>query len=147
MVTLAVQVASKRYHPVFYWAVVVATTTVKATPTSHHLDRTLGLGYVKSSIMLFCAVVAVLVIWRSVTGRIRNPTTLALRQNQHLLLGDDPGVEHAGSTAAGRFCRQQHGAWFRARSAGVCGSDCAGCRGALLYQLAGLRALLGRLTS
>src|SRR3979409_542173 len=42
----AAQVASKRYHPLFYWAVVVATTTV-GTTTSDFLDRTLGLGYVK----------------------------------------------------------------------------------------------------
>ena len=68
-VTLAAQIASKRYHPVFYWAVVVATTTV-GTTTSDYLDRTLGLGYVKSSIMLFCAVLAVLVTWHYSTGEI-----------------------------------------------------------------------------
>src|SRR5450759_4513849 len=68
-VTLAAQVASKRYHPVFYWAVVVATTTV-GTTTSDYLDRTLGLGSVKSSIMLFCAVIAVLVAWHYSTGSI-----------------------------------------------------------------------------
>jgi uncharacterized membrane-anchored protein len=68
-VTLAAQVASKRYHPVFYWAVVVATTTV-GTTTSDYMDRTLGLGYVKSSIMLFCAVIAVLVAWHFTTGKI-----------------------------------------------------------------------------
>ena len=42
-VTLAVQVASKQYHPMFYWAVVVATTTV-GTTTSDYLDRSLELG-------------------------------------------------------------------------------------------------------
>ena len=68
-ITLAAQVASKRYHPVFYWAVVVATTTV-GTTTSDYLDRTLGLGYVKSSIMLFCAVIAILIVWRFSTGAI-----------------------------------------------------------------------------
>jgi uncharacterized membrane-anchored protein len=68
-VTLAAQIASRRYHPVFYWAVVVATTTV-GTTTSDYLDRTLGLGYVKSSIMLFCAVLAVLVAWHYSTGEI-----------------------------------------------------------------------------
>src|SRR5206468_11319919 len=67
--TLAAQVASKHYHPLFYWAVVVATTTV-GTTTSDYLDRTVGLGYVKSSAILLCAVVAVLVIWRLVTGHI-----------------------------------------------------------------------------
>jgi uncharacterized membrane-anchored protein len=68
-VTLVAQVASKRYHPVSYWAVVVATTTV-GTTTSDYFDRTLGLGYVKSSIILFSAVVAVLLAWRYATGRI-----------------------------------------------------------------------------
>lgn len=68
-VALAAQVGSRRYHPVLYWAVVVATTTV-GTTTSDYLDRTVGLGYVKSSILLFCAVLAVLVAWKFVTGRI-----------------------------------------------------------------------------
>jgi uncharacterized membrane-anchored protein len=68
-VTLTAQVLSKRYNPIYYWAVVVATTTV-GTTTSDYLDRTLGLGYVKSSIMLFCAVVAVLVAWHYSTGSI-----------------------------------------------------------------------------
>jgi len=50
--TLAPQVASKRYHAFLYWAVVVATTTV-GTTMSDYLDRTLQLGYVVSSILLF----------------------------------------------------------------------------------------------
>jgi uncharacterized membrane-anchored protein len=69
-VTLAVQVRSKRYHPFAYWAVVVGTTTV-GTTISDYLDRTLGLGYMKSSLMLFCGVLAVLFIWRCVTNEIK----------------------------------------------------------------------------
>jgi uncharacterized membrane-anchored protein len=69
LIALTAQVLSKRYHPVFYWAVVVATTTV-GTTTSDYLDRTVGLGYIKSSIMLFCAVIAVLLAWRFSTGSI-----------------------------------------------------------------------------
>lgn len=68
--TLAAQVASKRYHPSAYWAVVVATTTV-GTTMSDYLDRTLGLGYVKSSLMLFGGVLAVLFIWWCVTRQIK----------------------------------------------------------------------------
>jgi uncharacterized membrane-anchored protein len=68
-VTLAAQVASKRYRPFLYWAVVVATTTV-GTTLSDYFDRTLGLGYVKSSAILFVGVIAVLVVWRLVMGRI-----------------------------------------------------------------------------
>ncbi|HEY4188015.1 MAG TPA: hypothetical protein VGP07_23265 [Polyangia bacterium] len=69
LVTLAAQVKSSHYHPIFYWAVVVATTTV-GTTTSDFFDRTVGLGYVKSSIILLCLVGAVLLTWRLVTGAI-----------------------------------------------------------------------------
>ncbi|GEJ56060.1 COG4705 family protein [Anaeromyxobacter diazotrophicus] len=69
VVTVSAQVGSRRYHPVFYWAVVVATTTV-GTTTSDYFDRTLGLGYVKSSMMLLAGVVAVLTIWHFATGAI-----------------------------------------------------------------------------
>src|SRR3954465_6907224 len=69
VVTLAMQVAGKKFHPLFYWLVVVATTTV-GTTTSDYLDRTLGLGYIKSSIMLFCMVLAVLAAWHFTTGKI-----------------------------------------------------------------------------
>jgi len=48
---------------------VVATTTV-GTTTSDYLDRTLELGYIKSSIMLFCAVIAILIAWHFTTGEI-----------------------------------------------------------------------------
>jgi uncharacterized membrane-anchored protein len=68
-VALAVQVRARHYHPVSYWAVVVATTTV-GTTTSDYFDRTLGLGYVKSSILLFLTVLAVLIVWRLSTGAI-----------------------------------------------------------------------------
>jgi uncharacterized membrane-anchored protein len=69
LVALAGQLAAKRFHPFLYWALVVATTTV-GTTTSDYLDRTVGLGYVKSSVMMFCAVLVVLFIWRRVTGQI-----------------------------------------------------------------------------
>jgi len=69
VVTLSMQVASKRFHPLFYWLVVVATTTV-GTTTSDYLDRTLGLGYIKSSILLFCLVLITLAAWHFTTGKI-----------------------------------------------------------------------------
>lgn len=69
LVTLLAQLGSKHYHPVFYWAVVVATTTV-GTTTSDYIDRTLGLGYVKSSAILLALVIAVLIAWHLTTGRI-----------------------------------------------------------------------------
>ena len=68
-ITVATQVSSKRYRPFAYWAVVVATTTV-GTTMSDYLDRTIGLGYIKSSMALFCGVLVVLLVWRRMTGRI-----------------------------------------------------------------------------
>jgi uncharacterized membrane-anchored protein len=64
------QVASKHYHPLFYWAVVVATTTV-GTTTSDYLDRTAGLGYIKSSAFELALVIAILVTWHFATGAIK----------------------------------------------------------------------------
>ncbi len=66
---LAVQVSSNRYRPAVYWLVVVATTTV-GTTMSDYLDRTLGLGYIKSSILLLCCVLASLFAWWQVAGKI-----------------------------------------------------------------------------
>jgi len=53
-----------------YWLVVVATTTV-GTTMSDYLDRTLALGYIKSSIVLFAGVICCLILWRLAAGRIR----------------------------------------------------------------------------
>jgi uncharacterized membrane-anchored protein len=69
VVTLIVQVAARRFHPGFYWACVVATTTV-GTTTSDYFDRTLGLGYVTASALLLAGVIVVLAIWRRATGSI-----------------------------------------------------------------------------
>lgn len=68
-ITLAAQVKSKKYHPFFYWAVVVATTTV-GTTMSDYFDRTLVLGYIKSSIILFVGVILILAVWKKVVGKV-----------------------------------------------------------------------------
>ncbi len=69
LVVLGIQIASKRFHPAAYWAVVIATTTV-GTTLSDYLDRTVGLGYIKSSILLFSGVLLVLFLWRRAMGKI-----------------------------------------------------------------------------
>jgi uncharacterized membrane-anchored protein len=70
IVTVTAQIRAKRYHPFFYWAVVVATTTV-GTTMSDFLDRTAGLGYAYSSLIEFSAVLAILFIWYRTTGALR----------------------------------------------------------------------------
>jgi uncharacterized membrane-anchored protein len=69
LVAIVFQVFSKRHIPLFYWLVVVANTTV-GTTMSDYFDRTLGLGYIKSSAILFGGVLAVLFAWRLFSGRI-----------------------------------------------------------------------------
>lgn len=69
LVTLFAQMRATHYHPIAYWAVVVATTTV-GTTTSDYFDRTLGLGYVHSSAILLALVLIILVVWHFSTGGI-----------------------------------------------------------------------------
>lgn len=77
-VTLFIQVRAQKFHPFAYWAVVVATTTV-GTTMSDYLDRSLGLGYIKSSIILFVGVLIVLGIWRAVAGKIEFENIISRR--------------------------------------------------------------------
>ena len=124
VITLTTQVASKRYHPFAYWAVVVATTTV-GTTMSDYLDRTAGFGYVKSSIFLFCGVIVVLFVWHRVAGRIKfeNITTRTEETFYWLTIL----VSNTLGTALGDFVATTTGLGFE--------------RGALLF--AGLLALVG----
>lgn len=65
----ATQIASSKLHRFLYWAVIVATTTV-GTTTSDFLTRSAGLGYFKTSVLLFAAVLAVLATWYLVLGSV-----------------------------------------------------------------------------
>jgi uncharacterized membrane-anchored protein len=107
--TLAGQIASKRYHPVFYWAVVVATTTV-GTTTSDYMDRTLGLGYVKSSAALLTLVIVVLIVWHYSTGKIAVDDVIT-RKNEifywiTILISNTPWY------SVGRLHGDNHRAWL-----------------------------------
>ena len=62
-ITLVIQLASKKHHPVLYWAVILSTSTA-GTTMSDYMDRTLGLGYMKGSAILFSILVSLLLFWR-----------------------------------------------------------------------------------
>ena len=66
---LTFQIRARGYHPACYWPVVVATTTV-GTTASDYFDRTLSLGYVRSTILLSSIVALILLLWRLASGRI-----------------------------------------------------------------------------
>jgi uncharacterized membrane-anchored protein len=62
LATLAAQLLSKKYHPLLYWSVIVSTSTA-GTTMSDYMDRTLGLGYAKGSMILIALLAAILAIW------------------------------------------------------------------------------------
>jgi uncharacterized membrane-anchored protein len=69
LATVATQIASKRFHPYLYWSVIVATTTT-GTTLADFADRSLGIGYVGGSALLFALLIAVLATWRRSVGSI-----------------------------------------------------------------------------
>ena len=62
LLVLAVQLVSKKYIPLFYWLVIIATTTL-GTELSDFLDRSLHLGYSIGSLLLFSGLIITLVLW------------------------------------------------------------------------------------
>lgn len=126
LVTLFAQLRSSHYHPVYYWAVVVATTTV-GTTTSDYFDRTLGLGYVRSSAILFALVLLVLAAWRFTTGHIAVDRVVQRRDETFYWL--TILVSNTLGTALGDFAADDLGLGFQ--------------RGALVF--AGLIALVALL--
>lgn len=61
-VTLGLQLASRRFHPVLYWSVILATSTA-GTTISDFMDRTLGMGYAMGSLILATYLALVLAFW------------------------------------------------------------------------------------
>ncbi len=59
---LLMQLRTLKFHPVLYWSVIVGTTSV-GTEISDLMDRTLGLGYLKGSLILFFCLSMTLAVW------------------------------------------------------------------------------------
>src|SRR5258707_6157170 len=66
---VAAQISARRFHPVLYWTVIVATTTV-GTTLADFLDRSLGIGYLGGSSLLAALLVASLLIWHRALGTV-----------------------------------------------------------------------------
>ncbi len=63
LATLTGQLLSKKYHPLLYWMVILATSTA-GTTMSDCMDRTLELGYAKGSLVLISLLGITLATWR-----------------------------------------------------------------------------------
>src|SRR5712672_1901882 len=59
---VAAQIVARRFHPVLYWAAIVASTTF-GTTMADFADRSLGIGYTGGSTLLFVCLIAVLGLW------------------------------------------------------------------------------------
>ena len=63
------QVAARSFHAFLYWAVIVATTTA-GTTMADYADRSLGIGYVGGSLILFAILMIVLGSWWLSVGSV-----------------------------------------------------------------------------
>ena len=61
--SLTAQLASRKFHPALYWTVILTTSTA-GTTMSDYMDRTLGLGYARGSLILATCLMLVLAAWR-----------------------------------------------------------------------------------
>jgi uncharacterized membrane-anchored protein len=66
---VAAQISAKRFHPVLYWATIVASTTF-GTTLADFADRSLGIGYTGGSLLLLCCVLTTLGLWRWSAGTV-----------------------------------------------------------------------------
>ncbi|MDE1152885.1 MAG: hypothetical protein PW788_10145 [Micavibrio sp.] len=109
--SLAGQLAAKGYKPWLYWLVILSTSTA-GTTMSDYMDRTLGLGYAKGSLVLITLLLGVFALWRRVTPSL-SVTSISSRKVELLYwtailfsntlgtafgdyLADDSGLGFAG---------------------------------------------------
>jgi uncharacterized membrane-anchored protein len=63
------QIMARRFHPMLYWATIIASTTA-GTTMADFADRSLGIGYPGGSLLLLACVAASLLLWYRVTGSV-----------------------------------------------------------------------------
>ena len=64
-----VQIRAEKFHPVIYWATIVASTTA-GTTLADFADRSLGIGYLGGSTLLLISVILSLWVWHRSLGTI-----------------------------------------------------------------------------
>ena len=69
IIAVAIQMYSKKFHPLTYWVTIIATTTL-GTTVADFADRSLGIGYAGGSSILLAMLLASLFIWHRSLGSI-----------------------------------------------------------------------------
>ena len=112
LVLVFIQIRAKKFHPMLYWATIVASTTA-GTTMADFADRSLGIGYAGGSAVLLLCVLAVLWIWFHAEGSVSVITvntpraeafywaTITFSQTLGTALGDwmadDTGLGYTGA--------------------------------------------------
>jgi uncharacterized membrane-anchored protein len=63
------QIVAKKFHPILYWATIIASTTF-GTTMADFADRSLGIGYTGGTSLLFACLIVVLASWYWSEGSI-----------------------------------------------------------------------------
>jgi len=111
LVSVIVQLLTKKHWPLIYWMVILATSTA-GTTMSDFMDRTLGLGYATGSLILVGLLITILIVWktiekslsvtgiRSIRGEIFYWTAILFSNTLGTALGDfladDSGLGFSG---------------------------------------------------
>ena len=108
------QISASKFHPLLYWATIIASTTA-GTTMADFADRSLGIGYTGGTALLFACVLGSLATWKLTLGsissdNIRSPRaeafywlTITFSQTLGTALGDwaadDGGLGYLGGAA------------------------------------------------
>jgi uncharacterized membrane-anchored protein len=111
VVLVIAQIGVKKFHPLLYWATIIASTTA-GTTMADFADRSLGIGYTGGSALLLACVLVCLAAWYRTEGTVSVDTvntprveafywaTITFSQTLGTALGDwtadDAGVGFAG---------------------------------------------------
>lgn len=63
------QIKARKFHPLLYWATIIATTTV-GTTLADFADRSLGIGYAGGSTLLVALLLGSLFVWHRTLGSV-----------------------------------------------------------------------------
>jgi uncharacterized membrane-anchored protein len=111
VVLVIAQIAARKFHPLLFWAAIVASTML-GTTLADFADRSLGIGYAGGSALLLLCVITVLALWYWTEGTVSVSTvntprvelfywaTITFSQTLGTALGDwmadDAGVGFLG---------------------------------------------------
>lgn len=69
IVAVVTQIRAKKFHPYLYWTTIIATTTL-GTTLADFADRSLGIGYLGGTLLLFTLLISSLLVWYRSMGSI-----------------------------------------------------------------------------